>query len=193
MSNHAPKANPAAKLLFVGSLLAIVAVVYILLSNTSQRDSTKGEVDKSEGVRDVANNLQPVGSSPTSDAPAVAVAAAPEATTPPIVEAAASVAAAAVVEKEPVVEAPAVAGGASLKEGKAVYDKACFTCHKTGVAGSPITGNKEAWASRIATGIEALYSTALKGKGAMPPKGGNMSLEDDAVKAAVDYMVSELK
>ena len=34
---------------------------------------------------------------------------------------------------------------------------------------------------------------AIKGKGAMPPKGGNMSLPDADVKAAVDYMVAGSK
>ena len=35
--------------------------------------------------------------------------------------------------------------------------------------------------------------SALKGKGAMPPKGGNVSLPDAAVKAAVDYLVDHAR
>ena len=99
----------------------------------------------------------------------------------------------------PAIEAPAkkvVAASASavdLEKGKAVYSKSCFACHATGVAGSPKLDDKAAWAPRITTGIEALYGTALNGKGAMPPKGGAMSLSDEDVKAAVDYMVSEAK
>lgn len=84
----------------------------------------------------------------------------------------------------------AKAPAADLAAGKKVYDSACFACHATGVAGSPKFGDKAAWAPRIATGKDALYNVALHGKGAMPPKGGNMSLSDDDVKAAVDYMVS---
>ncbi|MEE9444583.1 MAG: c-type cytochrome [Cocleimonas sp.] len=76
-------------------------------------------------------------------------------------------------------------------EGKKVYKQSCSACHDSGVAGSPKLDDKAAWVPRIATGIEALYGTALKGKGAMPAKGGNMGLSDDAVKAAVDYMVSQ--
>jgi cytochrome c5 len=42
-----------------------------------------------------------------------------------------------------------------------------------------------------------MYNHALKGfqgkKGFMPAKGGNAALKDDAVKAAVDYMVSQSK
>jgi cytochrome c5 len=74
-------------------------------------------------------------------------------------------------------------------KGKAVYDATCGVCHAAGVAGAPKAGDKAAWAPRIATGIEALYASSLKGKNAMPPKGGNLALADADVKAAVDYMV----
>ena len=74
--------------------------------------------------------------------------------------------------------------------GKKTYDAACAACHATGVAGSPKFGDKEAWKARIETGKEALYTTSLKGKGAMPAKGGRADLSDDDVKAAVDYMIS---
>lgn len=78
-----------------------------------------------------------------------------------------------------------------LAAGKKVYNTICFACHKTGVAGSPILGDKKVWEPRIATGTEALYDAVIKGKGGMPPKGGNMSMSDDDAKAAVDYMISE--
>jgi cytochrome c5 len=41
--------------------------------------------------------------------------------------------------------------------------------------------------------VDGLYATALKGKGAMPAKGGNASLSDAEVKAAVDYMAAAAK
>jgi cytochrome c5 len=41
--------------------------------------------------------------------------------------------------------------------------------------------------------VEALYTSSLKGKGAMPPKGGQTALADADVKAAVDYMVAAAK
>ena len=74
-----------------------------------------------------------------------------------------------------------------------MYDSACAACHAAGVAGAPRLGDKAAWAPRIQSGMETLYASALKGKGAMPPKGGNPSLPDADVKAAVDYMVSQAK
>jgi cytochrome c5 len=82
------------------------------------------------------------------------------------------------------------AGRTEAGKGKSVYDASCMACHGSGVAGSPKLGDKSAWAPRLKAGLEALYGSALKGKAAMPPKGGNASLADADVKAAVDYMVS---
>ncbi len=89
---------------------------------------------------------------------------------------------------------PASAGGAASKgDGKAVYDKACIACHQAGVAGAPKFGDKAVWATRIKQGIETLYTSSIKGKGAMPPKGGQVALSDADIKAAVDYMVAAAK
>ncbi|HEY6898974.1 MAG TPA: c(7)-type cytochrome triheme domain-containing protein [Rhodocyclaceae bacterium] len=78
--------------------------------------------------------------------------------------------------------------------GKDVYSKTCALCHATGVAGSPKFGNADDWGPRIARGVSNLYTSALKGtaKG-MPAKGGNLTLADGEVKAAVDYMVGAAK
>ena len=97
-----------------------------------------------------------------------------------------------VASETAVVPAPAtpateLAGGA----GKGTYDTACFACHGTGVAGAPKLGDAAAWSARIAQGMEAMLANAIKGKGGMPPKGGRMDLSDDAVKAAVEYMVEQ--
>jgi cytochrome c5 len=89
--------------------------------------------------------------------------------------------------------APAASGSADSGAGKSTYDKACTVCHTAGVAGAPKTGDKAAWAPRLKQGANALYEAALKGKGAMPPKGGNTALPDADVKAAVDYMVGLVK
>jgi cytochrome c oxidase subunit 2 len=72
-----------------------------------------------------------------------------------------------------------------------VYEKVCATCHATGVAGAPKVGDREAWKERIDKGMEALVGNAIKGIGAMPPRGGNSSLSDSEVEAAVRYMVEE--
>jgi cytochrome c oxidase subunit 2 len=84
--------------------------------------------------------------------------------------------------------AAAATGGKA--DGKATYDSTCTACHSTGAAGAPKLGDKAAWKPRLAQGMPALYNSALHGKGAMPPKGGNTALSDDAVKAAVDYLAA---
>ena len=89
--------------------------------------------------------------------------------------------------------APAAAAGGGKADGAAIYQSTCFACHGTGAAGAPKFGDKGAWKARIAQGNATLYSHALKGFKAMPAKGGNPSLADDAVKAAVDHMVSHSK
>jgi cytochrome c5 len=86
-----------------------------------------------------------------------------------------------------------IAGHSFAADGKAVYEATCAACHATGAAGAPKFGDKAAWAPRIKTGAPALHTSALKGKGVMPAKGGNGSLSDADVIAAVDYMVNQVK
>lgn len=80
------------------------------------------------------------------------------------------------------------------QSGKDVYTKTCSVCHATGLAGSPKYGNAADWGPRAANGVANLYQSALKGtpKG-MPAKGGNLTLPDSEVKAAVDYMLAAVK
>ena len=137
---------------------------------------------------------EPVASEPAQE-PAAAEAAveAPQAPAAPVQEPAPAAPEKEAAPAAPVAEEKAAPAADTTAEGKEVYDATCFTCHNTGVAASPILGNKEQWAPRIATGMEALYTTAINGKGAMPPKGGNLSLDNDKVKAAVDYIISQSK
>jgi cytochrome c5 len=88
--------------------------------------------------------------------------------------------------------APA-AGAQAGGGGKAIFEANCSACHATGVAGAPKIGDKAAWAPRLKQGPDTLHQSALKGKGAMPPKGGNMALSDADVMAAVDYLASQGK
>ncbi|MFM6986634.1 MAG: c-type cytochrome [Hydrogenophaga sp.] len=111
-------------------------------------------------------------------APAAAAAPAPA----PVAAVAAPVAAAPAP-----VAAPAAAGG-----GEALYKKACAACHAAGVAGAPKLGDKAAWASRLGAGVDGLTASVIKGKGAMPPKGGSGAPDAD-IKAAVVYMTATVK
>lgn len=82
------------------------------------------------------------------------------------------------------------------KDGASLYDAVCKTCHATGLAGAPKTGDKSVWGSRIAQGKPTLYEHAIKGytgkAGAMPAKGGRTDLSDDLIKAGVDYLVEQV-
>jgi cytochrome c5 len=94
--------------------------------------------------------------------------------------------------------APAPAGAAkpaagAAADGKKIYESTCTACHASGVANAPKLGDKAAWAPRIKQGMDTLLQSALKGKGAMPPKGGNTSLSDADVRAAIEFMVSQAK
>jgi cytochrome c5 len=122
-------------------------------------------------------------------APAAKVQVDPNAPAPAPAAPAAAAPAVAAVAIPPAAAKVATAGAS----GKATYDAVCHVCHGAGVAGAPKMGDKAAWAPRIKTGIEALHASSLKGKGAMPPKGGNTALSDADVKAAVDYMVAAAK
>ena len=83
------------------------------------------------------------------------------------------------------------ASGSVLADGQKTYQSSCQSCHASGVAGSPKLGDKAAWAPRIATGVDAMLAVAIKGKGAMPPRGACAACTDDDLKAAIEYMVSQ--
>ena len=84
---------------------------------------------------------------------------------------------------------------AATLTGPQVYNEACIACHGSGIGGAPMINNPEAWAPRIAQGLDTLRQHAVEGytgsSGYMPPKGGRLDLSDEEVYGAVDYMVSE--
>jgi len=110
--------------------------------------------------------------------------AAPEAAATPAADAATAVADANTGPATPV----------AAVDGAAVYNKACITCHGTGLAGAPKLGDAADWGPRTAQGEALLFEHATKGftgkKGVMPPKGGFMTLTDDEIRAAIGYMTS---
>lgn len=91
---------------------------------------------------------------------------------------------------------PAPVAAPVILSGEEAY-ASCAACHGSGVAGAPKFAASEAWSDRISKGKETLYSNAINGfqgsAGYMPAKGGNASLSDESVKAAVDYMLDAVK
>jgi len=77
----------------------------------------------------------------------------------------------------------------ALKTGEEVFKAQCTTCHSAGLAGSPKFGDAAAWAPRIKTGYEALFTSAKGGKGAMSAQGGG-DFEDLEIGRAVVYMAN---
>ncbi len=163
-----PIQNPKQLIIVVVLAFVIPIVVILLLTQLV----TGGAVGTASDPKKVLERIRPVGEivlASALDKQTVAAAPAP-------------VAAA--------IAAPATGG---LPDGKKTYDTACVACHGAGIAGAPKFGDKAAWMPRLKTGIDALYAASIKGKGAMPPKGGFTTLPDAAVKAAVDLMVAAVK
>ncbi|MCM5705112.1 c-type cytochrome [Larsenimonas salina] len=76
-------------------------------------------------------------------------------------------------------------------EGESVYQDNCAMCHSGG-GGAPTVGDTKTWQHLVEShGMDTLYDNAIKGVGGMPAKGGNSSLSEAQVKAAVEYMVGQ--
>jgi cytochrome c5 len=91
--------------------------------------------------------------------------------------------------------AASFAGSAShaASQGEKVYDRTCIVCHGDGLSGAPRLGNKSEWATRAARGKEALFESVKNGKGLMPPRGGNSKFTDEDLRAAIEYMLAQLR
>ena len=101
-----------------------------------------------------------------------------------------------VVQNEIVADASAV--GKSIS-GESVYNGLCVNCHGIAALAAmiPQAGDAAAWGPRIKKGTDVLYANAINGYsgelGMMPAKGGNPALSDEEVKAAVDYIISQVQ
>lgn len=168
---HASKSNPIkmAIIIAVGTLVVIIGIV--LLAEFAVDTYALGTDAKTASPEETAKRIAPVARL------VVGTGAEPAAT--PATSAPAAIPVAAVSTGKP--------------DGKAVYASACAACHTAGVAGAPKLGDKAIWAVRLKTGTEALYASAIKGKGIMPAKGGNMALADADVRASVDYLIAQSK
>lgn len=168
--------------------LVLFTIVVILLARSVGLDENSGpmtdkDIDdrtKPYSTVKVAGVEEAATATPASE-PKPAAQASLDAETAPVAEPAAP----APVEKA--MESAVETAQAAI-DGQALY-AACAACHATGAAGAPIVGNADSWAPRIANGVDALVASAISGKGAMPPKGGRMDLDDAKIRAIVEYMV----
>jgi cytochrome c5 len=75
--------------------------------------------------------------------------------------------------------------------GEEIVTKVCGACHASGVLSAPKIGDKAEWSKRKAAGMKALLDASINGKGNMPARGGDASLSDAEVKAAVEHMLKQ--
>ncbi|HXF08879.1 MAG TPA: c-type cytochrome [Candidatus Acidoferrales bacterium] len=80
---------------------------------------------------------------------------------------------------------------AAPRSGTEVVQQVCAACHGAGVLGAPKIGAKADWQPRLAQGFDTLVTHSVNGIRAMPPKGGNPSLSEDELKAALTEMLKE--
>lgn len=157
-----------------GAVLGILVAITVIIFFTAILTSKLSGPDP-EAARKVAARIEPIGTVNISGEPFKVSGTTDDAG----------------VGKQQAAAQP-VASGAQATSGEATYQSACATCHATGVAGAPKLEDSAAWQARIAQGTPVLYQSALQGKGAMPAKGGRPDLAEPQIKAAVDYMVSEV-
>ena len=152
---------------FVAPIFIIIGLVYYV---TSGDKPAAGAVDPELAT---AQRIQRVGTVVLGDAATIAAAMA------------ASGAA-------PAADGGAAAAPTAALSGEALYNKACVACHAAGVAGAPKFGDKAAWAPRLALGVDGLTASVIKGKNAMPPKGGSTA-SDAEIQAAVEFILAAVK
>jgi cytochrome c5 len=82
-----------------------------------------------------------------------------------------------------------IAVARDVTSGRDVFVQNCALCHVHGVAMAPRIDSKADWESRLPSGRQSLLNSVLKGKGGMPPKGGNASISDAQAAAGLEYML----
>ena len=193
---HATGAAGAPKFADAGAWTARIATGFETLVQSALKGKGAmapqggGDFNDTEIARAVAYMANAAGAKfaePAAPAAAGAAPAAAEAAPATPVAAAAPAA-----EAAPAAAAP-VAAAAAAGAGEALYKQACQVCHAAGVAGAPKFGDKAAWSARLPAGIDALYNSVAKGKGAMPPRGGAAQASDADLRSAVEFMAAAAK
>jgi cytochrome c5 len=94
---------------------------------------------------------------------------------------------------KPVAEVKVAKNSSNTKSsisGEKITQANCAMCHASGLMNAPKIGDAGQWGPRIAQGKVMLVSNAINGIRTMPAKGGNASLTDEEVAAAVVYMAN---
>jgi len=169
----------------LGAIIAFTIIIYFVANNISGATQVQWANDERATSSDALDRLKPVGQVVVAGDRVVVTGERPaggEAAATPAPEAAPAA-------------TTASAAPAAPASGEDIYNGTCFACHATGAAGAPKLGDKADWGPRVAKGTDTLVQHAISGfqgeKGIMPPKGGRADYSDDAIKAAVEFMVSK--
>lgn len=90
------------------------------------------------------------------------------------------------------IPADGIAVASDRPGGRDIFLQNCAACHVSGVAQAPRISVASEWEPRLASGRRSLQDSVLRGKGGMPPKGGNASISDAQAIAALDYIVGRI-
>lgn len=175
----------------VALVLLIILIAYLGFSLTHP---SSGKPLSPEAI---ANDIRPFGTvniAPGSHAPMPATALSGASSTPtpsnplPSNAASPSGAAKSAGPDSGKTAAHTVVSSSERTEGKKVFNETCIACHGSGVLGAPKAFSATEWAPHLAKGKAVLLEHAMNGYKAMPPHGGNPSLTQAQLSAAIDYM-----
>ncbi|MET1079462.1 MAG: c-type cytochrome [Pseudomonas sp.] len=76
----------------------------------------------------------------------------------------------------------------AAQDANAVYARACAACHNGQLPMAPKSGDKAAWAPRLAKGMDTLVSSVTTGLNAMPPRGLCMDCSAEDYRAVIQLM-----
>lgn len=70
----------------------------------------------------------------------------------------------------------------------AIYNRSCRSCHTIAATGAPLTGDKEAWQTKLDKGMNTLVDNVVSGFGGMPPLGLCMDCDAAQFEALILFM-----
>lgn len=69
-----------------------------------------------------------------------------------------------------------------------LYAQTCKACHTNAASGAPQTGDVQAWAPRLAQGMDVLLDHTVNGYNGMPPLGSCSDCTEDEFRALIEFM-----
>jgi cytochrome c5 len=72
-----------------------------------------------------------------------------------------------------------------------IYDSSCKLCHANPASGAPLTGDVQAWRSRIAQGADTLLDHSINGYNGMPPMGLCMQCSEEQFLGLIRFMSAQ--